>query len=183
MRRTIVQPADLGGSALAEFKEWLGISRPDEDPMLLELLGASIAACEAFTGQAPLEQTIEERISVRKGLYRLRSRPARMLVNAELIDQIGSRTSLSGQGHGFVLDHDGVATADLKYDLEGQAVAVTLMVGLAADWSSVPKALRQGIVRLAAYYFRDRDGTVDRNSHPPASVAALWRPWRTLRVL
>lgn len=182
MRRTIVQPADLGGPALAEFKDWLGISRPNDDPMLMELLSASIATCEAFTGQAPLEQTVEERISVKRGLYRLSSRPARMLLNAELIDQVGTRSSLSGQGHGFVLDHEGVATADLKFDLEGQAVAVTLRTGIAPDWPSVPKALRQGLIRLAAYYYRDRDRDATRTAYPPASVTALWRPWRATRL-
>ncbi|WP_298470312.1 hypothetical protein [uncultured Erythrobacter sp.] len=180
MRRTIVQPADLSGPALAEFKDWLGISRPNEDPLLVDLLAASLATCEAFTAQAPLEQTIEERISVKQGIYRLGSRPARMLLNAELIDQIGTRSSLSGQGHGFNLDHDGVATADLKFDLEGQAVAVTLLVGIAPDWPSVPKALRQGIIRLAAHFYRDRDS--ERMMQPPSSVTALWRPWRTMRL-
>ncbi|MDJ0642791.1 MAG: hypothetical protein QNJ15_08230 [Erythrobacter sp.] len=181
MRRTIVQPADLSGPALAEFKDWLGISRPNEDAMLTDLLAASLATCEAFTGRAPLEQTVEERISVKQGRYRLSSRPARMLLNAELIDQAGARSSLSGQGHGFALDHEGVATADLRFDLDGQAVAVTLLVGLASDWASVPKAMRQGIIRLAAHYYRDRDG--ERNVSPPASVAALWRPWRAMRLL
>ena len=181
MQRTIVQPADLSGSALAEFKDWLGISRPNEDPLLVDLLAASLATCEAFTELAPLEQTVEERIPPKKGLYRARSRPARMLLNAELIEQDGTRTSLGGQGHGFELDHEGVAIANLKCNLEGQAVVVALVVGIAPDWESIPKALRQGIVRLAAHYYRDRDQ--QRALPPPASVTALWRPWRTVRLV
>jgi len=180
MRRTIVQPADLNGAALTEFKDWLGISRSGEDQLLAELLTASLATCEAFTGQAPLEQVIEERVSVKQGRYFLSVRPARLLLNAELIAQDGTRTSLGGQGHGFELNHEGVAIADLKFDLEGQAVAVQLLVGIANDWTAVPKALRQGIIRLAAHYYRDRDH--ERNSQPPASVTALWRPWRTMRL-
>lgn len=180
MQRTIVQPADLSGAALDEFKEWLGISRSGEDQMLIELLAASLATCEAFIGQAPLEQTIEERVAVKQGKYCLHSRPARLLLNAELISQTGTRTSLSGQGHGFELDHVGIAIADLKFDLDGQAVAVQLLVGIAAEWSLVPKGLRQGIIRLAAHYYRDRDQ--EPGSQPPSSVAALWRPWRTMRL-
>ena len=180
MQPTIVQPADLSGSALTEFKDWLGITRPNDDPMLVELLAASLATCEAFTGQAPLEQIIEERIPAKKGLYCVRSRPARMLLNAELIEQNGTRSSLSGQGHGFELDHEGVAAADLKFDMAGQAVAVTLVVGIASNWESIPKALRQGIIRLAAHYYRDRDQ--QRTLPPPASVTALWRPWRAMRL-
>ena len=180
MQRTIVQPADLGGAALTEFKDWLGISRSNEDQLLVELLAASLATCEAFTGQAPLEQSIEEFVSVKRGRYCLNSRPARLLLNAELVSQVGTRTSLSGQGHGFELNHEGVAVADLKFDLDGQAVAVQLLVGIANDWNAVPKALRQGIIRLAAHYYRDRDH--ERNPRPPSSVTALWRPWRTMRL-
>ncbi|MEL6530890.1 MAG: hypothetical protein AAGK01_01115 [Pseudomonadota bacterium] len=180
MQRIIVQPADLGGTALSEFKDWLGISRSGEDQLLIELLAASLATCEAFIGQAPLEQTVEERVSVKQGRYCLTSRPARLLLNAELISQTGLRSSLSGQGHGFELNHEGVAIADLKFDLDGQAVAVQLLVGLASDWPDIPKALRQGIIRLAAHHYRDRD--YNSGSQPPASVTALWRPWRTMRL-
>ncbi len=180
MQRTIVQPADLSGAALTEFKDWLGISRSNEDELLVDLLAASLATCEAFTGLAPLEQTIEELVSVRQGQYCLNSRPARLLLKAELVSQTGTRTSLSGQGHGFELNHEGIAIADLKFDLDGRAVAVQLSVGIAEGWTSVPKALRQGIIRLAAHYYRDRDH--ERNSQPPASVTALWRPWRTMRL-
>lgn len=180
MLRTIVQPADLSGSALTEFKQWLGISRSNEDAMLIDLLSASLAMCEAFTGQTPLQQTVEERVSVKAGLYRMASRPVHLLANAELIAADGTRSSLAGQGHGFELDEGSTASADLKSNLDGQAVAVQLIVGIAGTWEEVPKPLRQGIIRLAAHYYRDRDR--EGRSQPPASVTALWRPWRAMRL-
>ncbi|MEM7667069.1 MAG: hypothetical protein AAF250_14520 [Pseudomonadota bacterium] len=180
MRRTIVQPADLTGDALAEFKGWLGISRPNEDQMLVDLLGASLAMCEAFTGQAPIEQTVEERVPVKAGRYCLTSRPVRSLTNAELVAVNGERTSLSGLGHSFEFDAAGQAYAELKETMNGQAVAMQVIVGIAPDWSTMPRALRQGIVRLAAYYYRDRDQ--GQSAQPPASVTALWRPWRIMRL-
>lgn len=38
--------------------------------------------------------------------------------------------------------------------------------------------LRQGIVRLVAHMHLHRDG----DQSPPAAVAALWRPWRRMRL-
>jgi hypothetical protein len=43
----------------------------------------------------------------------------------------------------------------------------------------VPEPLRQGIVRLAAHLYAAR-GEVE--AVPPAAVAALWRPWRRVRL-
>lgn len=51
----------------------------------------------------------------------------------------------------------------------------------ASEWADLPEAVRHGIVRLAAHQFRQRDD--DRGAGlPPAAVAALWRPFRRLRV-
>ena len=52
--------------------------------------------------------------------------------------------------------------------------------GLAPDWPSLPEPLRQGIVRLVAHMFAHRDAPDDAG--PPAVVAALWRPWRRMRL-
>ena len=50
----------------------------------------------------------------------------------------------------------------------------------ATSWAELDSALRHGIVRFAAHHYRERDeGEADRL---PASVAALWRPFRTVRL-
>jgi len=43
----------------------------------------------------------------------------------------------------------------------------------------LPEPLRQGIVRLAAHLYTVRG---EAEAPPPACVAALWRPWRRLRL-
>ena len=53
-------------------------------------------------------------------------------------------------------------------------------VGLAADWNGIPEPLRQGIIRLVAHLYTHRD-FADAGP-PPTAVAALWRPWRRLRL-
>lgn len=51
---------------------------------------------------------------------------------------------------------------------------------LPGDWAAVPPALNEGIIRFAAHLYRERDAAGD--AAPPAAVAALWRPWRELRL-
>ena len=49
----------------------------------------------------------------------------------------------------------------------------------AAEWSELDEPLRHGIVRFAAHQYRERD---EGASGLPAAVAALWRPYRMVRL-
>ena len=60
-------------------------------------------------------------------------------------------------------------------------IAVRFTAGLAADWNSLPDSLRHGLIRLAAFAWRQRDDE-SSDALPPAVVAALWRPWRRYRL-
>ncbi|MFU7527322.1 head-tail connector protein [Qipengyuania sp. ASV99] len=184
MRRRIVEPADVSASALAELKSWLGISRPNEDALLTGLLHASLDVCEGFTGQAPLSQLVEERIAPRAGRYSLSSRPVRLLVSAHLAAQDGTLTALEESAYKIELQAAGTGCVHLLADSEGQAVVLRLRVGIAETWETTPAAIKQGLIRLAAFQYRDRDrtGGSGNDAAPPASVTALWRPWRTLRL-
>ena len=51
---------------------------------------------------------------------------------------------------------------------------------LAADWNGIPEPLRHGIIRLVAHLFTHRDAA--DAGPPPTAVAAMWRPWRRLRM-
>ncbi len=51
---------------------------------------------------------------------------------------------------------------------------------LADGWAELSPGLTEGIIRFAAHLYRDRDAASTRE--PPAAVAALWRPWRELRL-
>ncbi|MHA7820389.1 MAG: head-tail connector protein [Erythrobacter sp.] len=185
MRRTIVESADVRGNALAELKSWLGISRPNEDELLVDLLQASLAMCEAFTGQVPLWQLLEERLPVRSGRHPIVTRPiATSIVTVELVNEDGSRTLVDAADYELELESDGSACFRLDSDLDGQGVAVRVRAGIAGIWDEIPAGLKQGLIRLAAYLYRDRDTTTGSRAQagPPASVAALWQPWRVLRL-
>jgi hypothetical protein len=45
----------------------------------------------------------------------------------------------------------------------------------------LPEGIRQGALRLAAHQYRERDVDAPQPV-PPAAVAALWRPWRRMRL-
>ncbi len=50
----------------------------------------------------------------------------------------------------------------------------------ATTWSEIDVALRHGIIRFAAHQYRERDN--GPGEQMPAAVAALWRPWRMVRL-
>lgn len=183
MQRIVVLPAMIGEAGLAELKQWLGITRNTEDALLAGLLAAALDLCEAFTGQAPLAQLVEEQLPAVEALQLLRSRPVREIAAVEVVGADGARTALAAPDYSAEIAACGTASFRLLVPAEGAALAVRLMVGIAGDWASLPPALRQGIIRLAAHHYRDRDADGQTSAAPPPiSVTALWQPWRLMRL-
>lgn len=180
MKRVILAPAELGGAALDELKQWLAITTSHDDEALLALLGASIDMCEAFTGSMPLSATCEEVLPARAGLHCLATRPVQAITGIEGIPAEGSRFAFPSDAYEIDIDADG--TGQIRIARQGAAgrIAVRFVAGLAPGWGSLPEGLRHGIIRLAAQQFRDRDAAPDTT--PPAAVTALWQPWRRLRI-
>ena len=50
--------------------------------------------------------------------------------------------------------------------------------GAAESWDAVPAPVVQGVAMLAAHLFDHRES----DALPPAAVAALWRPYRRMRL-
>ncbi len=181
MQRTIVQPPVPGDAALAELKQWLGVTRPNDDEMLSGLLQTSLTICEAFTGKASLRQTVEEVVALSGEWQELVSRPVSDLTSAALIASDGSRQTIATLSDALEWRiSPGSACVRLLQPFEGRGMALRLVVGIAAEWASLPAPLRHGIIRLAAHHFREREGK--SAAVPPATVTALWRPWREVRL-
>ena len=186
MKRAILAPAPLPASALTELKEWLGINSTREDALLGNLLNASLDICEAYTGSRPIETTCEEVWPVRplvsiSGWQALATKPVTSIVGIERIALDGTRIALDPATFEVDIDADGTGRFRVITSVPDKRLAVRFTAGLAADWTGLPEALRQGTIRLAAHHHRTRD-TGNASVAPPRAVAALWQPWRKVRL-
>lgn len=179
--RAILVPAELPPSALAELKQWLGITTEYDDIPLTALLRAGLDICEAFTGLIPIEAGYEEVLARSSGWQTLASRPVQAITSLEALAADGTRTALDVDDHAIELDADGAGRFRVTAPGDESRIAVQFTAGLAPDWDSLPGALRHGIIRLAAHQHRERE-TSGPGPLPPAAIAALWRPWRRMRM-
>ena len=181
MKRAIVAPPALSPAALSELKAWLGISTTREDAELTALLGAALELCEGFVGTMPLQSGCEEVLAASGAWQTLGTRPVQAISGISAIALDGTRTALAAGAYEIDLDADGGGMVRLLVPLVQRRVVVRFTAGLASDWTALPEALSQGILRLAASQHRQRDGD-KAAGFPPAAVAALWRPWRRMRL-
>ncbi|MBT0667777.1 hypothetical protein HT136_05285 [Novosphingobium profundi] len=181
MNRVILTPATLPASALAELKQWLGITTGHDDDALAALLAAALETCEAFIGRLPLESACEEILGASGEWCALATRPVLAVTALEAIALDGTRSALGLADYALALEADGTARVRITAPGESRRIAVRFTAGIAAEWDDLPPSLRHGIIRLAAHQHREResDGAAPL---PPASVAALWRPWRRMRL-
>lgn len=180
MQRTIVAPAELPGAALAELKQWLAVRSPADDAALTALLRAALETCEAFTGAMPLASACEEVLTASGEWQRLATRPVIAITAVEAIPAEGPRYPLAADAYQIELEADGSGLIRVVRQGNAGRVAVRFSAGLAPAWELLPEGLRHGVVRLAAHHWRIRDSGAD--AAPPAAVAALWRPWRRVRL-
>ncbi len=181
MQRVILSPATLPSSALAELKQWLGITTTRDDAPLSALLRAALQTCEAFTGRAPIEMQCEEVLRAETGWQSLATRPVTAITALDGLTAQAERFILTPGTYDFELDADGRGRVRLTQPGAAVNLAVRFTAGIADQWDDLPDGLRHGMMRLAAHQHRERDGQ-GAAPIPPASVAALWRPWRRMRL-
>ncbi|MET1755032.1 phage head-tail connector protein [Novosphingobium sp. RD2P27] len=181
MNRVILTPATLPSSALAELKQWLGITFAADDAPLQRLLSAALEACEGFTGTMPLEQICEQVLDSRGCWQALATRPVQAMLAVERVAEDGTRVTLAPDDYDVELHAGGTGYVRVLSPKCPGRIAVRFTAGLATEWDLLPESLRHGIVRLAAHQHRERE-SAGASSLPPASVAALWRPWRRVRL-
>ena len=179
MKRAIVGPAPMPVAARDELKRWLAISSANEDALLESLLRSSFDMCEAFTGAMVLVQTCEEFLPASTAWQTLSVRPVRSIALAAAYPNEGSAQVLGSGDYELDIDVNQIGRVRMLSQGSARRLQIQYSAGLTSQWDQVPDGLRQGIIRLAAHHYRERDGAGDT---PPASVAALWRPWRRLRL-
>lgn len=181
MKRAITAPPTLAPTALAELKAWLGISTARDDLELTNLIRTALELCEGFIGTMPLVSGCEETIPACGAWQPLAARPVKAISGVAAIAADGSRTVLAPTDYDIDIDAEGTGRMRLSRPIDQTRVAVRFTAGMAETWDTLPDAIRQGIVRWAAFQHRARDNDKAMGG-PPASVAALWRPWRRMRI-
>jgi len=204
MMRVIVTPAVLPPAALAELKDWLGITTTAEDAGLSGLLVMALDVCADFIGMVPLASTVEEVVDLRalpgpgewqerhypadwrlgpalRGWHGLSTRPVNAVLGVEALTLDGERVALGPDAYAARIAADGSCEIRVSDPCEYRRAVVHMSAGMAADWAGLPVGLRHGVMRLAAHQYRTRE-TVGAEALPPASVSALWRPWRRMRL-
>ena len=181
MNRIILTAPVLPGSALAELKQWLGITTARDDAPLASLLMAALDVFEGFTGRMPIEAGCEEMLPADAGWHVLATRPIQSIEAIEGIDRDGIRFPFDAGGYEIELEADGTGRVRLPVFADEARVAVRFTAGLAPGWDGLPDALRHGLIRFAAHQHRQRESD-GASPLPPPAVAALWRPWQRLRL-
>jgi hypothetical protein len=154
----LVLPAEAG----AETTGFLRAGGAGEEAMIEALTRSSAELCESFLGRVTLARGFTETL-----------RPT-----------AGSGTPLPPAAYAIDIGADGDGWVRILDDSGAGRVRVSYEAGMASQWSEVPSALRHGIVRLAAHLYNLREPAGHRPSRvePPASVTALWRPYRRIRL-
>lgn len=173
-------PAAVAAAA-GEVRAYLRMTA-GEEALVERLVRSAFALGEAFTGAAFVVRAHEEVVAGGGAWVPLTAEPVRAVTGATALPDEEGPTGAAP----FVLN-PGEWEAEIGADGCGWVrvlrpgparAAVRFEAGLAGSWEELPAPLAQGLVLLAAHLFEDRAGA----KVPPAAVAALWRPWRRLRL-
>jgi uncharacterized phiE125 gp8 family phage protein len=185
--------------SLAEAQAFARIETDDEEALLAGLIRTASGLCEAFLGQVVIARQFQVSIPATSDWQRLSVTPVRSIDLVETVASDGSRMTMAVDGYAMDVDSKGdgwvrltrvplpelTAVAALtgdrivpEYFRQGY-VSVSGSAGIALTENDVPEPIRQGVLRLVASLFADRDGD---GGDIPAAVTALWRPYRRMRV-
>lgn len=181
-------PAVLPPAALHELKNYLRITLDDEDAILISALRSSIEICANFIGADLLSAQYKEDIMGSRDWQHLTQSPIIMIDDVMGVLADGSLYNLpldhyaidilyGGKGRIRLLRSYNMNVAD-SASAHMTRARVTYRAGLSADWSSLAEPLRNGVVRMAAHIYSNRDN----NDGPPIAIAALWQPYRRMRL-
>jgi uncharacterized phiE125 gp8 family phage protein len=173
----------LPPEAAAAAKGFLRVERADEDGLIGALVAAAAEYCERFTGQALLVRGFSETMPASRAWQRLSLSPVRTITSVEALAAEGPAQALAASAYAIDLDSAGDGWVRLAAPGDVRRIRVGYEAGMAAAWADLPAALNHGILRLAAHFYTSRtEESGHRRDEPPAAVAALWRPFRRLRL-
>lgn len=176
-----LSPPVIAAEALDDAAAYLRLSSDEDLTLLAGLLVTSLLACEAFCGQILLRRTGSETLTIAGIWQMLTSAPLRSITALTGLTRSGEAVPIAAEGYAIDIDECGGGWVRI-HGGGGDAVRarVSFEAGLADSWNDIAAPLRQGMLRLAAHLYANRDAAVDAG--PPAAVAALWLGYRRLRL-
>lgn len=176
-------PFAAPAAAIAEARDDLRIDGSGEDAAIARAIEAAALICERFTDRIWFEREGWARLAPSGAWQRIGLAPVRAVLSVGRVAGDGSVTPIGVGAHEIDIDAGECAWVRVSDGEAEGRVEVRVTAGAASGWGAVPGPLRQGIVRLAAHLYRERGaGGSESESIPPAAVAALWRPYRRMRV-
>jgi uncharacterized phiE125 gp8 family phage protein len=181
MQTECIEPALLSATALIEAKALLRLETVDEEALLAAQLRAALDMAEDFTGSIWLAATYREKRALAREII-LRKRPFMQLTGLRVLYANGSEAALDPSLQDTQVSDHGEALLRLPESvLDGNALLISYRAGGFADWTLLPDGLRMGVLRMAAHLFAWRDEAGAPGV--PNAVAALWRPYKQLRLM
>jgi uncharacterized phiE125 gp8 family phage protein len=176
-------PLVLPAEAAGEAKTFVRAVHGEDDALIAALVQAAAGACESYTRRMLLARGVRETLRADEAWLRLARTPVRTIAGVEAVAADGSATALAPADYALDIDANGDGWVRLASGPR-RRVRVSYEAGLAAGWAELPDALRHGIVRLAGHLYALRGDSIGRAPapEPPASVSALWRPYRRLSL-
>lgn len=156
--------------SLPEMQAYARVETGEEEALLAGLLRTASEMCETFLNQALVAREYELDLRAGDGWTLLPLQPVRSVSS---IRRAGEIEPLAPASYRCDIDYEGRGhIAGLP---RGGTFVVAGSAGMAVDGNGVPEPIRQGILRLAAFMFANRDGQI---GDLPKAVTALWRPYR-----
>lgn len=160
---------------LEQVKIYLRIEGDGEDAALEAMIAAARGACEAFLGGPLVRRQVIATLAGGGRWQRLAAAPVHAITAVEAIDGAGAASPLPAGAYAIDIDAAGEGWVRAAGPVR---LRVTYEAGIGADENGVPESVALGVTRLAAHLH----GARDAGEMPPASVTALWRPWRRMRI-
>jgi uncharacterized phiE125 gp8 family phage protein len=172
-------PEGVVAAARDAAKAYLRIGTDGEDALIDTLAASALALGEAFTGTAWIARTgWQDVLPVSRAWQQLHVAPVETIAAVEGLPVAGEAFALPPEDYAIDIDADLCGWVRVVAPGDAGRIRVTFGAGAAAEWGDLPPPMAQGAVLLIAHLFEHRDG----GSAPPAAVAALWRPFRRVRL-
>ena len=164
---------------MSEAQAYVRIETGEEEAVVAGLIRTASAVCEEFLNRVVIARDFSLEVPASGAWERLPLTPVRAIGTVETLDTMGVATALPSTGYALDIDSSGDGWVRVTDCGSATRIRVSGSAGMSDNENEVAEPIRQGVLRLVAHLFTSRDGP---GGDVPAAVAALWRPYRRLRL-